>query len=354
MAGWQSQQRKMDQAFRRQEREAVRARKELEKRRKEAEKLNEQERARLEVESYTNEIDVLLSIHKECREKVDWMQVFCLLPPCSPPKLARQEIAVAFEIPPVSDRENKLFIASIEDEKLLEQAVANVETEYAQWQNLHSLAEGILKGDAKAYSRAIADLAPFGEIDQLGSSMRFVIHDAYSVECSLTVNGYGVIPKQVKSLTTSKKLSVKDMPRGRFNEIYQDYVCGSVLRVARELFALLPLRQVLVNAVIEGINPADGQESSIPVLSVRFEKEKFDTLQFDSLDPSDSMSLFEARGDVMASRKNGTFSRVEPVSFNDFQSGFIAAGKAPITQLIAQSQSLRLVMTTVSSRISSH
>ena len=38
----------------------------------------------------------------------------------------------------------------------------------------------------------------------------------------------------------------KPMPKGLFHGIYLDYLCGCVLRVAREVFALLPVDTVLV------------------------------------------------------------------------------------------------------------
>ena len=51
------------------------------------------------------------------------------------------------------------------------------------------------------------------------------------------------------------------MPKGRFHEIYQDYLCGCLLRVAREVFALFPVDTVLVTAVSVNV-PLPSQPSS--------------------------------------------------------------------------------------------
>ena len=53
---------------------------------------------------------------------------------------------------------------------------------------------------------------------------------------SLVVHGMEVIPKYEKKLTKRGEVSEKKIPRARFHEIYQDYVCGCMLRIVREVF----------------------------------------------------------------------------------------------------------------------
>jgi hypothetical protein len=72
----------------------------------------------------------------------------------------------------------------------------------------------------------------------LGSSIHMTVHDAKLIECVLKVNGRSAIPSEVKSLTAAGRVVVKTMPKARFHEIYQDYVCGCLLRLAREIFAI--------------------------------------------------------------------------------------------------------------------
>ena len=72
MGSWSGDLRKLDAAQRRDEREAKRRQRELERRLKEQAKLSALEQARLEVEAHENELEVLLSIHKERSAAVDW------------------------------------------------------------------------------------------------------------------------------------------------------------------------------------------------------------------------------------------------------------------------------------------
>src|SRR3989442_10033966 len=113
------------------------------------------------------------------------------------------------------------------------------------------------------------------------------VHNAKVIECELKVNGRDVIPADAKSLTAAGKLVVKTMPRTRFHEIYQDYVCGCVLRLAREMFALLPVDTVILTATVDGIDSRTGHAAELPVLSVAARRSEIESLDFERLDPSD-------------------------------------------------------------------
>lgn len=192
-------------ARKRDDRAYLKRQKELARMLKEQEKLSAQERARLEVEAFENSLEVLLSIHKQANAKFDWMEPLCTLPP---------------HVPVNGD-----FKAH--------------EQERAEWAKMHSLAKRVLAGEESAYDEALQDLSGFSELSKLGSSIAFRVHHSKLIECELTVNGRDAIPAEVKSLTSAGKLSVKAMPKARFHEVYQDYVCGCVLRAAREVLALL-------------------------------------------------------------------------------------------------------------------
>jgi len=82
------------------------------------------------------------------------------------------------------------------------------------------------------------------------------------------------------------------MPKTKYYELYQDYVCGAVLRVARELFALFPIEMIIVTAVAELLNTKTGHLEIQPILSVVIPRETINKLNFELIDPSDSMGNF--------------------------------------------------------------
>jgi hypothetical protein len=104
------------------------------------------------------------------------------------------------------------------------------------------------------------------------------------------------------------------MPKARFHEIYQDYVCGCVLRLAREMFALLPVDIVMLTATVDGIDSSTGHAAELPVLCVAVPRSEIEHLDFERLDPSDAVENFQHRGDVMTSRKSGEFVPIIPLS----------------------------------------
>ena len=254
---------------------------------KEQAKLSVAEQARLEVEAFENSLDVLLSIHKQASERFDWMEPLSSLPPHAPARTA--------------------------DEAAFANASAASAQECAEWEKMRSLAKRVLAGDAQAYGEALRELSAFGELSTLGSSIAFRVHHAKLIECELSVNGRDAIPADVKSLTAAGKVSVKSMPKARFHELYQDYVCGCVLRVAREVLALLPVDTAIVTATIVALQTSTGTEAETPVLSLAMPRHVVERLDFARLDPSDAMVNFTHRGDVMASRKSGGFAAIVPL-----------------------------------------
>ena len=81
----------MEAAQRRQQRDSQRRMRELERQAKEQAKLSTIEQARLEVETFENQLDVLLSVHKEQGETWDWTAIAASLPPPCPQRNSRNE-----------------------------------------------------------------------------------------------------------------------------------------------------------------------------------------------------------------------------------------------------------------------
>ena len=309
----------MEAAGKRQQREALKRQKELERRMKEQAKLSAIEQARLEVDAHENALEVLLSVHKQQSEPFDWNAFAFALPPHEPLSLARHETAALFReaiagaVPEIGNGKPTPDEARVLDDREHEAARAEHEKDFADWERMRSLAKRVLAGEARAYSEAVSEFSSLAEIANLGSSISVTLHAAKLIECALKVNGRDSIPADVKSLTAAGKLSLKAMPKARFHEIYQDYVCGCVLRLAREVFALLPVETVLVTATVDGKDSRTGRAAELPVLSVAIPRAIVARLDFERLDPSDSLANFLHRGDVMASRKSGEFAPIAPL-----------------------------------------
>jgi len=320
MSSWTAEIRRREAEQRRGERDARKRSKDLERRIKENAKLSALEQARLEVEAHENALEVLLSVHKEQSAPIAWAAFASALPPHEPLRAGRHEFAAelkhgaaALENAPESGsaaaEQARRF-----DEREQQTAQEDYARKLAEWERMRSLARRVLSGEAGAYSEAISEFSSLAEVAGLGTSLHVTVHSPKLIECVLTVSGRETVPGEVKSLTAAGKLSVKAMPKPRFHEIYQDYVCGCVLRLAREMLALLPVDAVLVTASVIGTDTRSGQAAALPVLSVAITREAAERLDFERLDPSDSMENFVHRGDVMASRKSSEFVPIIPLT----------------------------------------
>jgi hypothetical protein len=307
--GWKATLKAIQAAERRQQRDAQKRLRELERQSKERAKLSAIEQARLEVETYESGLEVLLSVHKEQGEIWDWFELATALTPHSPRRFCRHELKAR------QRSTNQTFDeASAQDEREFQEALQAHTQEMAEWERMRAIARRILAGEHKAYTEALVEFSALAEISDLGSALHFTVHSAKLVECGLKVNGLQAIPSELKTLTSTGKVSVKPMPKARFHEIYQDYVCGCVLRVAREVFALLPIETILITASADALDPRTGQMVDQPVLSVAISRASLGRLDFEHLDPSDAMENFPHRGDAKASRKSGEFERIAPLT----------------------------------------
>ena len=321
-------------AQRRAERDAKRRQRELERQQKELEWMEERERASYEVEVYDNYLAVLVSVHKDCGLRWDWEKTAKSNPPKEPaPKFLHEDGAkrdLKEYKPGISDKllrrvdkkQNDLKQAIEDakhiDEKEYQDAIAKYSADYTEWKELKELAHKVNLGDTDAYETVVNKIDPFSEISALGSSIHFHCDDSDVIEVTLHTHGEDVIPKEQKTLLKSGRLSVKNLPKTRFYELYQDYVCGATLRVARELFALLPIDMQIITSMASLLNTSTGHMEEQPILSVAIPRKTIQGLEFDHLDPSDSLTNFVHN---MNFKKTKGFAAVDKIIASNLQSG---------------------------------
>jgi hypothetical protein len=309
-------------AERRREREAQRRLRELDRQAQLQARRSAVEQSRMQVEAYEERVELLRSVHKEQGEVWDWPAVAASLPPHLPLKNSfhEQKANQRFAVLQPDKKEAAQFMlekARLQDEQDFQAAMQSYSKEIAEWAKLKNMARRILDGEHKAYTEALLEFNPFADISDLGSSINFTVHDAKLVECALKVNGRQIIPAEVKTLTASEKVSTKPMPKGLFHEIYLEYLCGCVLRVAREVFALLPVERLLITAAADSLDTRTGQTVEQPVLSVAIQRSGIAGLDFERLNPADSIQNFTHRDEFKASRKSDSFHPIAPLSPED-------------------------------------
>lgn len=121
------------------------------------------------------------------------------------------------------------------------------------------LAEGILRGDEDAWNAAVDWSGCLVELTEMGLQPEGHFPHHGRAEVRLLVGGFdAVVPAQQLSLTQTHKVSRRKMTKARGKEIYLEFVAGSAVRAARELYAVLPLQGVLVHVDSALVNEATG------------------------------------------------------------------------------------------------
>lgn len=284
---------------------------------REMEKLEQQRRNQLEVEEYENYIEMLKSVHKECTKPINWQKEANTPPPFEPGTMGPEEKLATQRLneykPSFLDR---LFKKEEEKRKELEVEIAVARSKdhaaLEDWKARVELAKQVLAGNPEAYAVVLANENPFDDIAEVRSSLEWMM-DSKRVEVILDARSEEVVPLEEKKLNARGGVTRKKMSKSQRYDIYQDFVCSCVLRIAREFFAILPVEEVLVHVQGDFLDTTTGHEKEETILSVLFSREKFSSINFNRIDPSDCISTFPHN---MKFLKTKGFQPVKQLDFN--------------------------------------
>ena len=138
------------------------------------------------------------------------------------------------------------------------------------WAYYYSVAPEVLGGDIDTYLRLIYEVNPLGDLLEYGSDFRFGTDDPDVMHVEYAVN---------KELLAR---SQRTLAAYAYHELLQDFICSLSIRIARDVFALLPVHHTVVHAML------DGQT----ILSVDFDRDSLARVKFGFVDPSDTIAKF--------------------------------------------------------------
>lgn len=188
--------------------------------------------------------------------------------------------------------QNAIDAAAEQDKTDFAELSERYEQAHATWKDNKDIAERLLAGDATAFINAIRTANRFEQISDIGTKIEVRVTDDRGIYFDLNVMSEEVVPSEKYTLLQSGRLSTREMPKGEFFELYKDYVCSCLLRVAVEAFATIPIKSVVVTALDEMINPKNGLLEKQALVSAFIPKETLDKLNLKNVDPSDAMQNF--------------------------------------------------------------
>lgn len=316
--GWKGTLRTFTAAARAAERESQRRHKQAVKEQVAADAANA-------VENWEDYIDELTSIHTDVSDAIDWQSLASKTRPEAPRQNRDFQDAAAQALaaykPGFFDvfkggskrRLQRLEDAVSQAPKLDLEAYERAKREHieavAEWENDSGLAVRLLQGETVAIKEVVSEMQSFTQESLIGASINFSISTNH-IHATPEIHTDEIVPSVRRKQLASGKLSESKMPAGQFNELYQDYVASVALKVAGDLFHILPLPEVYVTCVVRMLNPKTGHQELTPILSVQFVRDTFLNLNLANIDPSDSMDNF--RHEMKFSRTKG-FSAIAPL-----------------------------------------
>ena len=300
-------------------------------------KAAEEAAAHAEVAAFEAHLEELTSVHREAHPTVDWRAI-ANTPAPSQPQLDRAASAlkhaqlVNFR-PGLLERtlgigngraalERELRVIVAEEDRRHAIALQHWSEQHASWTAWCTLAGRVLAQERQAYLEVVEGTECLAELaTTLGAGLRFhVWSDSAMVELYMPEDY--VVPAEEKKLGARAKVTTKKMAASRRMDVFQDFVCGSVLRAARELLAVLPIAGVLVHADADVLDTGTGHHVRETIVSAYCPREALERVKWDAVDASD---LIERLLHRMKMRKSKGFAPVErlemPTATRDITAG---------------------------------
>ena len=190
------------------------------------------------------------------------------------------------------EKERQLQLQKKLDEQ--NQAHERYQQDVVSYNNMMEIASGVINKECQAYEYALRFFNPFEDLELYGSEILFNVNENIAM-VEFYPNCENVVPKSIKKLLKKgAHITEVEIPRSRFNLIYQDYVCSSVLKIAKEIFQLLPdVVEVYLNTNTSTLNKTNGFNEEQTILTIKITRPTLENLNFELIDPSDSIVNFE-------------------------------------------------------------
>ena len=176
---------------------------------------------------------------------------------------------------------HKVADKMIDWKKVSESPVAPEGYDQRRWAYFYSLAPDVLAGDIDTYYKLITEVNPLDDLLDYGENFEFGTDDPSRMEVEFIINDALLEESQ-------KTMSARD-----FNLLAQDFVCSMALRIARDVFALLPVEHTVVHVVM----------GDSDVFSADFDRSGMSKVQFEYIDASNTATQF--RHAMKFDEKNG-------------------------------------------------
>jgi len=259
------------------------------------------------VQEYEEYVNYLISLHKSSSESLNWESLMAAPEPKLPLRKSDNQLIAesacrSFK-PSLIDKllgqgkqkhrelMDKAQKARQEDDLIYNFTLKEFKSDLIDWTKIQSVSKGVTSRDPASYEEAIEFFTPFFPVTVLGVLLEYEASDEVII-ISLGINAKDIVPDFVPNQLTSGKIKLQDMQDLDFFRLFHSFLCSCALRIARETFALLPVKHVLLNVYEHNVSHPPDAKSTRAILSVKFNEQLFSNVDFDSEDCTALVKLF--------------------------------------------------------------
>lgn len=240
-------------------------------------------------------MEMLKSIHKHCMSEISWQGVNSMKPPFDmnsdgPNKTEAVEryenyqpgfLEKIFKFLEVKKKES--LLRDIEEAEKKDKALCS------EYEILRELSTRVLEGDIDSYFQVIDEMRPFDKLIKCGSGIEVGTNDSDSMEVEFKADSENVIPKSKFNKDINDE---DDNNETTYYEFVEEYVCSSILYIAKSIINLIPVNKVVVHVVDNVIDIDKGIKDDITILSIVFDRETLNKLNINTINPVDALDYF--------------------------------------------------------------
>ena len=193
--------------------------------------------------------------------------------------------------------------------KNIEEAEKRDNEVYGNYEKIHSLSERIINGNIDNYFQVIDEMRPFDIMLMLGSEIEIGTNDSDSIEVEFKANSEKVIPKSRFDKEITK--NSEDSEEITYYEIVEEYICSSILLIAKNIMNLIPVNKVVIHAVDNAVDIDMGIKRDITILSIVFDRQTLNKIDLKTIDPLDALDYFICN---IRHQKTAGFKSVERIT----------------------------------------
>ncbi|WP_028829982.1 hypothetical protein [Proteocatella sphenisci] len=254
--------------------------------------------AKTAINEYKKVMDMITEIHRNSDESIDWNYVYKSPEPFNINALGPNALEVKEQIDNyIPTASEKIFKTKLE-KKLsnmkndLRKAMEKDEETYNGWRTLVDLAGEVLRGNIDAYFEVINEMRPLDDLLEFGVDFEFGSNSSDTIHVEYVADSSNTVPFFELSLSSNGKLQKNNFKRSQHNEIIRLYIAASAIRIAKDMFALLPIEKTVVHIVDDYINEVITKKERVTVLSVEFERDKLEKAEMKNKDPLEILKGF--------------------------------------------------------------